>query len=108
MCTYPSSIHCVLQVIIRQSKSGKEVKIALIVMENLFFGRNISRMYDLKGVLHRYASDENGTRKVLLDQNFVDDMILSPFYVSGKTKHLLERAIWNDTHFLTVSVWQTT
>ncbi|KAL6010651.1 hypothetical protein ACLOJK_001088 [Asimina triloba] len=91
----------IYQVIIRQSKSSKEVKIDLMVMENLFFGRNISRMYDLKGAHHRFASDANGTRKVLLDQNFMDDMIVSPFYVSGKTKHLLQRAIWNDTSFLT-------
>lgn len=91
----------IYQVIIRQSKSGKEVKIDLIVMENLFFGHNISRMYDLKGALHRNASEKNGTRKVLLDQNFVDDMNLSPFYVSLKTKHLLQRGIWNDTSFLT-------
>ncbi|XP_077248748.1 FORMS APLOID AND BINUCLEATE CELLS 1A isoform X2 [Tasmannia lanceolata] len=92
----------IYQVIIQQTKSSKELKIDLVVMENLFFGRNVSRMYDLKGALHsRYISNSSGPGKVLLDQNFVDDMHISPYYVGGKTKHLLQRAIWNDTSFLT-------
>ncbi|KAJ4965632.1 hypothetical protein NE237_017481 [Protea cynaroides] len=92
----------IYQVIIRQPKSGKELKHYLMVMENLTFGRNITRLYDLKGALdsrHTPAADASG--KVLLDQNFVDDMNISPFYVSGKTKQLLQRTIWNDTYFLT-------
>lgn len=86
---------------VRLTKSGKEVKIDLMVMENLLFGRNVARTYDLKGaVFSRYISDVNDPEKVLLDQNFVEDMRLSPIYVGGKTKHLLQRAIWNDTSFL--------
>ncbi|KAJ4967049.1 hypothetical protein NE237_018898 [Protea cynaroides] len=92
----------IYQVIIRQPKSGKELKHHLMVMENLTFGRNITRLYDLKGALHsRHTPAADASGKVLLDQNFVDDMNMSPFYVSGKTKHLLQRAIWNDTAFLT-------
>ncbi|XP_068662384.1 putative 1-phosphatidylinositol-3-phosphate 5-kinase FAB1D [Aristolochia californica] len=92
----------IYQVIIRQDKNGKELKIDLMVMENLLFGRNVSRLYDLKGALHsRYISDANGPGTVLLDQNFVEDMLISPMYISGKTKHIMERAIWNDTCFLT-------
>ncbi|XP_039122566.1 LOW QUALITY PROTEIN: putative 1-phosphatidylinositol-3-phosphate 5-kinase FAB1D [Dioscorea cayenensis subsp. rotundata] len=87
---------------VRQNRSGKEIKIDLMVMENLLFGRNISRTYDLKGaVFSRYISDTNDSEKVLLDQNFVEDMCVSPIYVGGRTKHLLQRAIWNDTSFLT-------
>lgn len=87
---------------VRQNRSGKEIKVDLMVMENLLFGRNISRTYDLKGaVFSRYISDTNDSEKVLLDQNFVEDMCVSPIYVGGRTKHLLQRAIWNDTSFLT-------
>lgn len=72
-----------------------------MVMENIFFGRNITKLYDLKGVIHsRYAPDTGGT---LLDQNFVEDMSSSPLFVGGKTKQRMQRAIWNDTSFLTVS-----
>ncbi|KAJ6757968.1 1-PHOSPHATIDYLINOSITOL-3-PHOSPHATE 5-KINASE FAB1D-RELATED [Salix koriyanagi] len=91
----------IYQVIIRQTKSGKEVRHDLMVIENLTFGRNMTRQYDLKGALHaRYNSAADGTGDVLLDKNFVDDMNSSPLYVSNTSKYLLERAIWNDTTFL--------
>lgn len=96
---------CLFQIIIRQTKSGKETRHDLMVMENLSFGRNIVRQYDLKGALHaRFNSTINGTGDVLLDQNFVNDMNVSPLYVSRKSKRILQRAVWNDTTFLTVSL----
>lgn len=71
-------------------------------MENLSFGWNITRQYDLKGALHaRLSSSEAG--EVLLDQNFVNDMNVSPLYVSRKSKRNLQRAVYNDTNFLNVS-----
>ncbi|MBA0684198.1 hypothetical protein Goari_025793 [Gossypium aridum] len=72
-----------------------------MVMENLTFGRNITRQYDLKGALHaRFSLAADGSGDVLLDQNFVNDMNSSPLYLSNKNKRLLQRAIWNDTTFL--------
>uniref|UniRef100_A0A6P6GA43 1-phosphatidylinositol-3-phosphate 5-kinase n=1 Tax=Ziziphus jujuba TaxID=326968 RepID=A0A6P6GA43_ZIZJJ len=92
----------IYQVIVRHTKGGKESRHDLMVMENLTFGRNITRQYDLKGALHaRYNSATDGSGSVLLDQNFVDDMNSSPIYVSNKAKRVLERAVWNDTGFLT-------
>jgi hypothetical protein len=89
---------------VKQIRHGKEVKLDLMVMENLLFGHKLSRIYDLKGVVFsRHVSDSNDHGTVYLDQNFVDDMRVSPIYVGGRTKHLLQRAIWNDTAFLTVS-----
>ncbi|XVF63238.1 hypothetical protein PTKIN_Ptkin09bG0071600 [Pterospermum kingtungense] len=89
------------QVIVRQPKTGKESRHDLIVMENLTFGRNITRQYDLKGALHaRFNSAADGSGEVLLDQNFVNDMNSSPLFVSNKAKRLLQRAVWNDTTFL--------
>ena len=94
----------VLQVTVRQ-KGGKETKHDLMVMENLMFGRNISRQYDLKGALHaRLNSSPDGSGDVLLDQNFVNDMNNSPFYVGRQAKRNLQRAVWNDTTFLNVSI----
>ncbi|XAR55617.1 1-phosphatidylinositol-3-phosphate 5-kinase [Bertholletia excelsa] len=91
----------IYQVTIRQTKSGKELKHDLMVMENLSFGRNITRQYDLKGALHaRFNSAADGSGDVLLDQNFVNDMNASPLYVGTKSKRLLQRAVWNDTSFL--------
>lgn len=93
-----------MQVIVRQSKSGKETRHDLMVMENLTFGRNVTRQYDLKGALHDRCILTDGSGAVLLDQNFVNDMNSSPLYVSNKSKRILQRAVYNDTKFLEVSL----
>jgi 1-phosphatidylinositol-3-phosphate 5-kinase len=101
------SISISMQVTKRHIKSGKEVKHDLVVMENLAYNRNIVRQYDLKGALFdRYTSAAVGAGDVLLDQNFVNDMNSSPLYVSHKAKRVLQRAVWNDTAFLNVSLCQ--
>ncbi|KAK1403650.1 1-phosphatidylinositol-3-phosphate 5-kinase [Heracleum sosnowskyi] len=90
----------IYQVTVRK-KSGKETNHDLMVMENLTFGRSVSRQYDLKGALHaRLNSAPNVSGAVLLDQNFVNDMNKSPFYVGRQAKRKLQRAVWNDTAFL--------
>ncbi|KAF0899591.1 hypothetical protein E2562_020783 [Oryza meyeriana var. granulata] len=87
---------------VKQTRHGKEVKIDLMVMENLLFGHNISRIYDLKGaIFSRHVAHSNDRDTVYLDQNYVEDVRVSPIYIGGRTKHLLQRAIWNDTSFLT-------
>jgi 1-phosphatidylinositol-3-phosphate 5-kinase len=74
-----------------------------MVMENLLFGHNIIRRYDLKGALFaRHVLDSENPEKVLLDQNFIEDMRSKPIYIEGRAKKLMERAIWNDTSFLSV------
>lgn len=74
-----------------------------MIMENLLFGHNIIRRYDLKGALFlRYVPDSKNSENVLLDQNFIEDMRNMPIYIEGKAKKLMERAIWNDVSFLSV------
>lgn len=76
----------------------------LLVMENLLFGRHITRLYDLKGSTRsRYNPDTSGKNKVLLDENLIESMPTSPIFVAKKSKRILERAVWNDTFFLSVS-----
>ncbi|XP_062087941.1 1-phosphatidylinositol-3-phosphate 5-kinase FAB1B isoform X2 [Humulus lupulus] len=80
---------------------GKESKMDVLVMENLLFRRNVTRLYDLKGSARsRYNADSSGRNKVLLDQNLIEAMPTSPIFVGTKAKRLLERAVWNDTSFL--------
>ncbi|XP_059280352.1 putative 1-phosphatidylinositol-3-phosphate 5-kinase FAB1D isoform X1 [Lycium ferocissimum] len=91
----------IYQVTVRPTKGGKETRHDLMVMENLSFGRNITRQYDLKGALHaRFNSAGNTAGDVLLDQNFVNDMNISPLYVGTRSKWNLQRAVWNDCGFL--------
>ena len=84
-------------------KGGKETKMDLMVMENLFFRRSISRVYDLKGSSRsRYNPDTSGTNKVLLDMNLLETLRTKPIFLGSKAKRSLERAVWNDTSFLAV------
>ncbi|XP_023548902.1 1-phosphatidylinositol-3-phosphate 5-kinase FAB1B-like isoform X2 [Cucurbita pepo subsp. pepo] len=91
----------IYQVTAKHLKGGKETKMDVLVMENLLFRRNVTRLYDLKGSSRsRYNADSTGNNKVLLDQNLIEAMRTSPIFVGNKAKRLLERAVWNDTSFL--------
>ena len=89
---------------VKHVKGGKEVRMDLMIMENLLYGRHVTQIYDLKGSLRsRYNADMNRKDAVLLDQNMVDSFPNNPIFISTKDKRLLERAVWNDTAFLAVS-----
>ncbi|KAK6914631.1 Chaperonin Cpn60/GroEL/TCP-1 family [Dillenia turbinata] len=91
----------IYQVTAKHLKGGKESRMDVLVMENLLFRRNVTRLYDLKGSSRsRYNPDSSGSNKVLLDQNLIEAMPTSPIFVGNKAKRLLERAVWNDTAFL--------
>ncbi|XP_007012516.2 PREDICTED: 1-phosphatidylinositol-3-phosphate 5-kinase FAB1A [Theobroma cacao] len=91
----------IYQVSSKYLKGGKESKMDVLVIENLLFRRNVTRLYDLKGSSRsRYNPDTSGSNKVLLDQNLIEAMPTSPIFVGSKAKRLLERAVWNDTSFL--------
>ncbi|KAL4589315.1 hypothetical protein LXL04_002221 [Taraxacum kok-saghyz] len=91
----------IYQVTTKHMKGGRETKMDVLIMENLLYGRNLTRLYDLKGSSRsRYNPDCNGSNKVLLDQNLIEAMPTSPIFVGNKAKRLLERAVWNDTAFL--------
>ncbi|XP_056176635.1 1-phosphatidylinositol-3-phosphate 5-kinase FAB1B isoform X2 [Syzygium oleosum] len=91
----------IYQVTSKHVKGGKETKMDVLIMENLLYGRKVTRLYDLKGSSRsRYNPDSSGSNKVLLDQNLIEAMRTSPIFVGNKAKRLLERAVWNDTSFL--------
>ncbi|CAI9760555.1 unnamed protein product [Fraxinus pennsylvanica] len=91
----------IYQVTSKHLNGGKELRMDVLVMENLIFKRNIKRLYDLKGSSRsRYNPDSSGSNKVLLDQNLIETMPTSPIFLGTNAKRLLERAVWNDTSFL--------
>ncbi|XP_071686342.1 putative 1-phosphatidylinositol-3-phosphate 5-kinase FAB1C [Rutidosis leptorrhynchoides] len=91
----------IYQVTVKHLRVGKEAKMNVLVMENVFFKRNISRVYDLKGSSRsRYNSDTTGTNKTLLDMNLLEALRTNPIFLGCKAKRNLERAVWNDTSFL--------
>ncbi|KAI9079791.1 hypothetical protein K1719_038201 [Acacia pycnantha] len=87
----------IYQVTVKYPKGGKETKIDLMVMENIFYKRNISRVYDLKGSRRsRYNPETTGT---MLDMNLLEALRTKPIFLGSRAKRCLERAVWNDTAF---------
>jgi 1-phosphatidylinositol-3-phosphate 5-kinase len=70
----------------------------LLMQENLFYGKNVARMCDLKGAhRNRGSEDENET---VLDENLFRFNNGYPLMLSEAAKSTLTRALWNDTLFL--------
>ncbi|GBP08740.1 Putative 1-phosphatidylinositol 3-phosphate 5-kinase [Eumeta japonica] len=73
----------------------------VLVMENLFYGRNISRRFDLKGSLrHRLAPDANAAGAVLMDENLLNLRWESQFYLASHTASVVWAGVERDTAFL--------
>ncbi|KAH7433884.1 hypothetical protein KP509_07G091000 [Ceratopteris richardii] len=91
----------IYQVTVKHVKGGREIRMDMMIMENLLYGRHVTRVYDLKGSLRsRYNADAAASDAVLLDQNLLESLQTNPIYISNRAKRLLERAVWNDTAFL--------
>ncbi|OLY83113.1 1-phosphatidylinositol 3-phosphate 5-kinase fab1 [Smittium mucronatum] len=71
-----------------------------IVMENLFYKKKISRIYDLKGSERNRMAYEKDDNEVLLDENLINYIHDSPIFVSYRSKKLILDAITRDTLFL--------
>ncbi|KAJ2995344.1 hypothetical protein NUW54_g7405 [Trametes sanguinea] len=85
-------------------QSGSKPKVTqmnLLVMENLFYGRHFSKIYDLKGsTRNRHVQSTGRENEVLLDENLVQTAHLAPFYVREHSKRILRGALFNDSKFL--------
>ncbi|KAL4177018.1 hypothetical protein KRP22_001954 [Phytophthora ramorum] len=82
--------------------SDQNVRMCVIVMENLMYGREVDFSFDLKGKMEgRYKEDYNGdSRAVLWDRNFVELAGGIPLPLQESALSLLLSAIMNDTTFL--------
>ena len=66
------------RVTFRNSKTGQSYKLDLLVMENLFYNKNISRIFDLKGsTRNRHVTATGKHNEVLYDENLVECACLS-------------------------------
>lgn len=74
----------------------------LLVMENLFYNRDVSQKFDLKGSMRNrlVIPDNQEGEIVLLDENLLKMTCDSPLYVLPHSKEVLLAAIQNDTEFL--------
>jgi 1-phosphatidylinositol-3-phosphate 5-kinase len=89
------------QVYIKNAVTNIDVKLDLLVMENLLYDRAPSRIFDLKGSMRNRRIQSTGQEnEVLLDENMVEFMHESPIFVRDFSKRALQMSLWNDTLFL--------
>ncbi|XP_058126221.1 putative 1-phosphatidylinositol 3-phosphate 5-kinase [Anopheles ziemanni] len=84
-------------------KDNTSVESSVLVMENLFCGKEISEKYDLKGSDRNRLVDPNrqtGTERVLMDENFIQMSWTNPLYILSHSKTVLKEAITRDACFL--------
>ena len=89
------------QVIIKNPVTGVDFNWYLLLMENLFYDRSPTRIFDLKGSMRNRRIKSTGEQnEVLLDENMVEFIYESPLFSREHSKKLLRASIWNDTLFL--------
>ena len=89
------------QIVIKNPVNGIEYNWYLLVMENLFYDRSPTRIFDLKGSMRNRKINATGERnEVLLDENMVEFIYESPLFAREHSKKLLRSSVHNDTLFL--------
>ncbi|XP_029980535.1 1-phosphatidylinositol 3-phosphate 5-kinase isoform X2 [Sphaeramia orbicularis] len=88
----------------KNSQNNTEKKLDLLVMENLFYGRKMAQVFDLKGSLrNRNVKTDSGKEScevVLLDENLLKLIHDNPLYIRSHCKSILRAAIHSDAYFL--------
>ncbi|KAI1296226.1 hypothetical protein F5Y03DRAFT_370813 [Xylaria venustula] len=89
------------QVVIKNPVTNTEIKLDLLLMENLFYDRAPTRIFDLKGSMRNRKIQSTGEQnEVLLDENMVEYIYESPLFAREHSKRLLRASVFNDTLFL--------
>ncbi|WPG97509.1 Hypothetical protein R9X50_00028600 [Acrodontium crateriforme] len=89
------------QVTIKNPATGVDFSYYLLVMENLFYERNPTRRFDLKGSMRNRKIESTGQPdEVLLDENLVETIFEKPLFVREHARKLLQASVWNDTMWL--------
>ncbi|KAI0692977.1 hypothetical protein BC835DRAFT_1355522 [Cytidiella melzeri] len=84
-----------------RGSKARSTQMNLMVMENLFYDRRFSKIYDLKGsTRNRHVQSTGRANEVLLDENLVETAHLNPFYFREHSKRIMRGALFNDSKFL--------
>ncbi|KAI6239386.1 1-phosphatidylinositol-3-phosphate 5-kinase [Aphelenchoides fujianensis] len=93
-------IYGVFRIGYTSKQESSQLKMDVLVMEYLFYQKNIKQMWDLKGSLRNRYGLTKTEQPVLLDENLVQDLWANQLYVNHHSKVALKQAIHNDSHFL--------
>lgn len=75
------------QIVIKNPTTGTEIKWDVLVMENLFYDRSPTRIFDLKGSMRNRKIQSTGEQnEVLLDENMVEFIYESPLFAREVSK----------------------
>lgn len=101
LTTALAKIYGFYQVEFKNSINGKTFKMDFLIMENLFYNRTTTRIFDLKGSMrNRHVKQTGKENEVLLDENMIEYIYESPVFVKEQLKKLLRGSLFNDTSFL--------
>ncbi|KAI8985292.1 hypothetical protein BDB01DRAFT_108497 [Pilobolus umbonatus] len=85
----------------KNSTTGKSMRMDVLVMENLFYQRKITKIFDLKGSMrNRHVQSTGKQDEVLLDENLVELIYHSPLFIRAHSKEILRSSLHNDALFL--------
>lgn len=103
--TLPSALVKVLGAFVVEFRTEESSKVEtrhLLCQENLFYGKNVVRMCDLKGARRERKDDTNelDENETVIDENLFKFNNGYPLLLSEAAKQRLTRALWNDTLFL--------
>lgn len=91
---------------VKNQQTAQATRMDILVLENLFYQRNIAQKFDLKGsmrnrlVLGKLSRSAVEADLVLMDENLLKKACNNPLYVHPHSKTALNIAIANDSHFL--------
>ncbi|KNC51190.1 uncharacterized protein AMSG_06541 [Thecamonas trahens ATCC 50062] len=85
---------------IRSRESGVKYRKYVVLMENLFYGKSIDKVFDLKGSERSRYVKSKAPDQVLMDENFLEYIWQSPLYVREYSKVYLYSAVCNDSLLL--------
>ncbi|XP_047360824.1 1-phosphatidylinositol 3-phosphate 5-kinase isoform X1 [Vespa velutina] len=94
----------VYRVSFKNDTTNNGIRTSVLVMENLFYNREITDKFDLKGsIRNRLVNPDDIDHEgelVLLDENLLNMSCDSPLYIRSHSKVVLNKAIRSDTKFL--------
>lgn len=101
LTTAIAKIYGFYQINVKNPITGKNFKMDFLIMENLFYNRKTTRIFDLKGSMrNRHVQQTGKENEVLLDENMIEYIYESPVFVREQSKRLLRGSLFNDTAFL--------
>ena len=98
-----STIFGIYRIVYERNPGQSGVEYHFMVMKNLFYKRNISQRFDLKGSVRNRltdTSDPENHEHVLMDENLLRIACDHPLFIHARSKHILNECIENDSRFL--------